>query len=229
MKSRFPDLRDDHYYEAARSFEGDWKHYDKYDRSGPKVFVGEYASQEGRPTPNLRGALGDAAFMAGFERNADVIQIASYAPLLVNINKGASQWGTNLIGFDSLNSYVSPAYYTQQLFSLYHGDNVVPSTFTGTRELPYSVNKSASTGTLYIKVVNASAAPAPVTINLDGAGAVSSTGTAVVLSSAKDTDTNTINNPANVVPVRSKVTGVGKTFTYTFAPYSLTVLILNAK
>ena len=142
VKSRRPDVLDDHFYRPAAEFEADFRHYDAYNRSGPKIFVGEYASQEGTPTPNLSGALGDAAFMTGFERNADVVVLASYAPLLVNISPKASEWGTNLIGFDALRSYVSPAYYTQQLFSLYHGDTVVPATLTGGSGLAYCASRS---------------------------------------------------------------------------------------
>ncbi|MEO7718012.1 MAG: alpha-L-arabinofuranosidase C-terminal domain-containing protein, partial [Capsulimonas sp.] len=231
VKSRKPDVIDDHYYQSARSFEADWKHYDKVSRSGPKVFVGEYASQEGVPTPNLKGALGDAAFMAGFERNADLVQISCYAPLLVNVNPGASQWGTNLIGFDALNSYVSPAYYTQQFFSLYHGDTVVPSTSNTehARGLAYVVSKVSKNGTVYVKAVNPTYEPISTTIQLNGVRSVSPKGTAIVLTSAHDTDTNTIGDPNKVTPVTIPVTGIGKSFQYTFPPNSLTVLTLSVK
>ncbi|BDI28527.1 hypothetical protein CCAX7_005780 [Capsulimonas corticalis] len=229
VKSRKPDVIDDHYYQSARSFEADWRHYDKSDRTAPKVFVGEYASQEGVPTPNLKAALGDAAFMAGFERNADVVQIASYAPLLVNVNPGASQWGTNLIGFDALNSYVSPAYYTQQLFSLYHGDTVVPATVEHGGALSYVVSKVSKMGVVYVKVVNPMASPITTTITLNGAKSIATKGSAIVLTSANDTDTNTISEPKKVVPVTSPLKSVGKTFQYTFAGNSLTVLTLSVK
>jgi alpha-L-arabinofuranosidase len=228
VKSRRPDVVDDHFYRSAGDFEADTHHYDTYDRSGPKIFVGEYASQEGRPTPNLSGALGDAAFMTGFERNADVVVIASYAPLLVNINPSASQWGTNLIGFNALQSYVSPAYYTQQLFSLYHGDTVVPAALTGGSGLAYAVSKSR-TGTVYIKVVNSLASPQTATFTLSGTHAIAPVGTAIVLSSANLSDTNTLADPNKVRPIQSKLTGIGRQFRHVFPPYSLTVLLLKAQ
>ncbi len=228
VKSRRPDVVDDHFYRAAAEFESDFRHYDAYERSGPKIFVGEYASQEGKPTPNLSAALGDAAFMTGFERNADVVVLASYAPLLVNINPGASQWGTNLIGFDALQSYVSPAYYTQQLFSLYHGERVVPATLTGGSGLAYCASRSRD-GSVYLKIVNALASPQTATVTLIGAESVNPTGTAIVLSSANLTDTNTLADPNKVAPVQSEITGLGKTFRHVFPPYSLTVLKLSAK
>jgi len=229
VTSRKPDVLDDHSYQAAGVFEADSHHYDAYPRSGPKIFVGEYASQEGKPTPNLSGALGDAAYMTGMERNADVVILASYAPLLVNVNPGASQWPTNLIGFDALSSYVSPAYYTQQLFSLYHGDMVVPATLTGGSGLAYVVSKASHTGTVYIKIVNALGSPQTAAFTLSGAKTIAPTGTAIVLSSANLGDTNTITSPNKVRPIQSKLTGIGKQFRHVFPPYSLTVLVLKAQ
>ncbi len=228
VKSRRPDVVDDHFYRAAAEFEADSHHYDTYDRSGPKIFVGEYASQEGKPTPNLSGALGDAAFMTGFERNADVVVLASYAPLLVNVNPGASQWGTNLIGFDALQSYVSPAYYTQQLFSMYHGDTVVPATLTGGSGLAYCASRSRD-GSVYIKIVNALGSPQTCTIHLTGPQTVAAGGTQIVLTSAHLSDTNTLTDTNKVAPVRSEITGLGSQFRHTFPPYSLTVLVLKTK
>ena len=102
------------------------RYYDNYDRNRPRIFVGEWATREGRPTPNMNAALGDAAWMTGMERNSDVVIMASYAPLFVNVNPGAMQWATDLIGYDTLTSYGSPAYYAQKMFSCYHGDVVLP-------------------------------------------------------------------------------------------------------
>lgn len=229
VKSRKPDVLDDHFYRAAAEFEADSHHYDTYDRTGPKIFVGEYASQEGSPTPNLSAALGDAAFMTGMERNADVVVMASYAPLLVNINPKASQWQTNLIGFAALQSYVSPAYYTQQLFSLSHGDTVVPATLSGGSGLAYSAGRVSSSGTVYVKIVNALGVPQTATISLLGVNTVAPSGTQTVLSSASPSDTNTLSNPNKVVPVSSSLTGLGRTFRHVFPPYSLSVLTLSVK
>ena len=229
VKSRRPDLVDDHFYRAAADFEADWQHYDSYDRSAPKIFVGEYASQEGSPTPNLAGALGDAAFMAGFERNADVVMLAAYAPLLVNVNPNASQWGTNLIGFNALQSYVSPAYYTQQLFSLYHGDTTIPAALTGGGGLSYCAGRVHSSGTVYVKVVNPLGFAQTCTVTLNGIGSVEANGTQITLSSASPADTNTMAAPNKIVPVRTELTGLSRTFRHVFPPYSLTVLKLSVK
>ncbi len=126
IRSRTPDLYDEHYYRSPLDMERNATQYDHYDRHAPKVFVGEWASQEGNPTPDMNSALGDAAWMIGMERNADVIAMSTYAPLLVNINPGASQWGTNLIGYNALSSFGSPSYYAQTMFGANRGDVVLP-------------------------------------------------------------------------------------------------------
>ena len=99
--------------------------YDTYDRSGPKILVGEWATREGSPTTNLGAALGDAAWMTGLERNSDIVIMASYAPLFVNVNPGAMQWASDLIGYDALNSFGSPSYYAQVMFSNHLGDKIL--------------------------------------------------------------------------------------------------------
>ncbi len=124
------DVLDDHYYRSAAAMANDAHHYDNTDRSGPKIFVGEWASTEGSPAPTMQAALGDAAWMTGMERNSDVVVLESYAPLLVNVNPGARQWGTNLIGYDALNSFGSPSYYVQKMFGTNRGDVVLPITIT---------------------------------------------------------------------------------------------------
>ena len=104
-----PDVLDEHYYMSAEKSFSDATHYDKADRNGPKIFVGEWATREGDPTPNLQAALADAAWMTGMERNSDLVIMASYAPLFVNVNPGGMQWATDLIGYNALSSYGSPA------------------------------------------------------------------------------------------------------------------------
>ena len=127
VTTRVPDVIDEHYYRNSEDLMASTAHmYDTRPRTGPKVFVGEWATRVGSPTPNMSGALGDAAWMTGMERNSDLVIMSSYAPLLVNVNPGGMQWKTDLIGYDTLTSYGSPAYYAQKMFSLYHGDLVLP-------------------------------------------------------------------------------------------------------
>ena len=131
-----PAVVDEHYYRNAWEMWENASQYDKYDRNGQKIFVGEWATREGAPTTNLNAALGDAAWMTGMERNSDLIIMSCYAPLFVNVSKDsvsgkkAWQWDSDLIGYDALNSYGSPSYYVQKLFSHYLGNKIVPITAT---------------------------------------------------------------------------------------------------
>ena len=125
VTSMKPDVLDDHYYRSAAVMMGDAHHYDAADRNGPKIFVGEWATLEGTPTPNMNAALADAAWLTGLERNSDLVLMAAYAPLLVNVNPQASQWPTNLIGYDLFTSYGSPSYWMQTMFAGAMGTDIV--------------------------------------------------------------------------------------------------------
>jgi alpha-L-arabinofuranosidase len=114
-KDPMPEIKDEHYYDIPDWFVWNANKYDNYDRKGPKVFVGEYAVTNQTGNGNLRGAIGEAAWMTGLERNSDVVVMAAYAPLLCNTNHKA--WPINLINFDSKSWYGLPSYYVQKLFS----------------------------------------------------------------------------------------------------------------
>ena len=121
-----PDIVDDHYYDTPEWFMRNAVLYDKKDRKGAKVFVGEYAVTKDCGLGNLRAAIGEAAFMTGLERNSDVVVMASYAPLLVNLNHRA--WNPDLINFDSSTWYGLPGYYVQKMFAENRGDVSLPTT-----------------------------------------------------------------------------------------------------
>jgi alpha-L-arabinofuranosidase len=120
-----PDVVDDHYYQSPEWFMRHANLYDKKDRNGPKVFVGEYAVTQDCGMGNLRAAIGEAAFMTGLERNSDEVIMASYAPLLVNMNHRT--WSPDLIDFDSSKWYGLPSYYAQSMFSENRGDVYLPT------------------------------------------------------------------------------------------------------
>lgn len=122
--NRRPDIVDEHYYSSPEFFSSNATKYDTYDRNGPKVYVGEYAVTAGCGLGNLRAAVGEAAFMTGLERNSDVVVMASYAPLFVNVNHRG--WNPDLINFDGSRAYGTPAFYNQQLFALNRPDVVLP-------------------------------------------------------------------------------------------------------
>ncbi len=122
-KSYKLEIIDEHYYSNPTFFWRNANRYDKYDRSGPKIYVGEYAVTRGSGTGNLAAALSEAAFMTGMERNADVVHMASYAPLFVNVNN--RQWNPNAIVFDNHRVYGTPSFWVQSLFANHRPDRVL--------------------------------------------------------------------------------------------------------
>lgn len=230
VKSRQPDVIDDHFYRSAEQFFNDVHHYDKTDRQGPKIFVGEWATREGTPTPNFNATLGDAAWMTGMERNSDVVIMASYAPLLVNVNPGGMQWSTDLIGYDALTSYGSPSYYAQMMFSNHLGDEVLDSALEGAGpRLFSSVTGNSAQGTVFIKLVNASSAPQPLDIKLQGATGTGKNGKLITLNAHTPEETNTLSAPTRIKPVETALQNAGATFHHIVPPYSIQVLEVSTK
>jgi alpha-L-arabinofuranosidase len=228
VKSVTPDLIDDHYYRRAEEFFKDVHHYDKVSRNGPKIFVGEWATREGTPTPNMGAALGDAAWMTGMERNSDLIVLSSYAPMLVNVNPGGMQWQSDLIGYDANSAYGSPSYYAQMMFASHVGTEILGADLQGAGDrFFYSVTRDAAKGVVYVKLVNASSAKQDVRISLTGAN-VKSSAKLISLSAATTAATNSITDPKRVVPVESTVKA-GKEFTRTVLGYSVEVLEISSQ
>jgi alpha-L-arabinofuranosidase len=229
VKSVTPDVVDDHFYHSASQFFDDVGHYDKTDRQGPKIFVGEWATREGSPTPNFNAALGDAAWMTGMERNSDIILMSCYAPLFVNVNTGGMQWESDLIGYDTLTSYGSPSYYAQVMFSNHVGDQILEARLEGAAlRFFYSVTRDSKDGKVYLKMVNATASPRPLTIRLNGVSQVSRNGKIISMSARTTQATNTILAPNRIVPNESTIHNAASQFSHTLPPYSIQVVELEA-
>ena len=228
---------DEHYYAKADWFRANVGRYDKYARTGPKIFAGEYAAQSlaiGSPDNKNTWdcAISEAAFMTGLERNADVVGMASYAPLFANVD--AWQWTPDLIWFDNLNSYGSPSYYVQKLYALNKGTRVLPVTMpagakNGTDNLFASAVADEPTGEVVLKLVNYSSSPRPVSINLAGAKGLGKTGRAQTMASADLQTQNSLQEPKKLSPQESTFAVKGATLSYTLAPNSFTVLRVPAK
>ncbi len=137
VHTRKPDFLDDHFYVTIPTALAQAHLYDNYSRSATKIFAGEWATNNPRvgDTPMMAFALGDAVWLTGLERNADVVLMNCYAPLFVNVNPGGRQWAVNLIGYDALTSFGSPSYYVQKMFSNNRGDVVLPANFEGLPKL----------------------------------------------------------------------------------------------
>ena len=158
------------------------------------------------------------------ERNADLVIMHCYAPLLVNVRPGARQWRPNLIGYDALRVYGSPSYHAIKLFATHLGDEILKADARETDVL-VSVTRDSRSRTLYVKLVNPGSAAAPVQLDITDA-ALRSTGTALTLAGDPG-DTNSIDAPERVVPRRSQVTGVTSGFIYTVPANGIVVLELG--
>lgn len=224
-----PDVLDEHFYVRASKFFADATHYDKTDRGGPKIFVGEWATREGTPTPNFDAALGDAAWMTGLERNSDIVIMASYAPLFTNVNPGAMQWAPDLIGYNAVESYGSPSYYAQVMFAGNLGTEVPESSVEGAgKKFFYSITDDPARKKLYLKLVNASSDAQPVELTIDGASLTGS-GRLISLSAGSPQATNSIEDPRAIVPVETPLHGVGSTWHHAMPPWSIQVVQLNER
>lgn len=202
------DLVDEHYYRSPEWFLNGAKRYDTYDRNGPKVFAGEYACHPGNRENSFLTALAEAAFMTGFERNADVVHICTYAPLFAHVD--AWQWRPDLIWFDNLSLVKTPNYYVQQLYGHNVGTNVVPLTMqnepvTGQNDLYATAAIDKKTNELIIKIANTGIQNRRVKLNLNGLSAGKHKGKVTLLHASDLEAKNTISKPDQVVPVVSEV------------------------
>jgi alpha-N-arabinofuranosidase len=241
LNGRKPDLADLHDYSATDEFLKKSPAFgSNMDRHGPEIFVGEWASHEDAsarpwdaaarqwpPTPSMKAAIGDAAFMAAMERNSDIIKMQCYAPLLVNVNPGALQWRPDLIGYDALSAYGSPSYYAIQMFSRNLGDEILPVTCLNT-SVQGCATRDSQTGEIIIKLVNPELTPQALPIEVKGASPLASKATVITLSGSP-ASTNSIQNPKNVVPVTTTLHGVKSGFTYTLPPTSIVVIKLKTQ
>jgi alpha-N-arabinofuranosidase len=218
------DIVDEHYYMSPEWFLENTSRYDHYDRSGPKVFAGEYAAQTVGTTSaenrnNWKAAIAEAAFMTGLERNGDVVPMASYAPLMAHVD--AWQWRPDEIWFDNLRSYGTPNYYVQRAFATNAGSRTVPATPQAEGGIYTSATLDERSHELIVKAVNVSADAREAEIDLNGTGV---TGTAKVTVLAADPQAeNSFDHPTAVAPTASTAeVRLGK-ITTQLSPYSVTV------
>jgi alpha-L-arabinofuranosidase len=235
LKNTRADFIDEHYYMPPEWFLANAARYDSYDRSkGPRIFAGEYAAhtKEG-PASESRNtwgsALAEAAFMTGLERNADIVQMASYAPLFAHVE--AWQWRPDLIWFDNLRTVGTPNYYVQKLFSTNKGAQTVPLLHNGAApagkdSLYASAVIDVAAKKLLLKIVNTSSQPLQLDLALEGGSAVKGTALQQVLSAPSQADFNTLETPAKVLPSEKQISVAGKKLRLTAGPASLNVIAI---
>ena len=141
------------------------------------------------------------------------------------------QWESDLIGYDAMNSYGSPSYYAQVMFSNHFGDQILNATLDGTAapKLFYSVTRKSSDGTIYLKLVNASSTPQPLRLQFKGASTIDKTGKLITLSAKTTAATNSITQPTAIVPVESELRGAAAEFAHTIPGFTIQVLELKTK
>jgi alpha-N-arabinofuranosidase len=240
VHTRKADMIDEHYYRSVDEFIRMSPGYaKKYDRSGPEIFVGEWAAYETTfppwdarskkepPTPNLKAAIGDGVFMAAMERNSDLIKMQCYAPLFVNVNPGARQWRPDMVGYDAISAYGSPSYYAFQMFSRNLGDEILQVASSETT-VQGCATRDSKTGQMFVKLVNPQPTAQSLDIEIKGVATLASKGSAITLAGNPE-DTNSIDHPKNVVPIVTTVRKVKSGFTYTLPPYGIVVLKLSAR
>jgi Alpha-L-arabinofuranosidase len=234
MKRLGADLVDEHFYRPYEWFLSQGTRYDGYDRKGPKVFAGEYACHAtGKKWNHYYASLLEAAFMTDLERNADIVHMATYAPLFAHVE--GWQWRPDLIWYDNLNSFRTVSWYVQQLYSQYKGQNVVGLTMNGKpvagQDGQNGLFASAvrEGNQIYIKVANTSDKEQQLTFNFNGLKkkAVMVASKRVDLSSDKLYEDNSIEAPVNIVPVENGFEGKGQSIQASINPLSFSIFVLT--
>ena len=236
MKRLKADLVDEHFYRPETWFLSQGARYDNYDRKGPKVFAGEYACHgKGKKWNHFHASLLEAAFMTGLERNADIVHMATYAPLFAHVE--GWQWRPDMIWFDNLNSVRTVSYYVQQLFATHKGTNVLSLTMDkkpvtgaeGQNGLFASAVYDKNTDEIIVKVANTSGKIQSLSLKFDGLKKKEtlSEGRCIKLSSADMDKDNTIENPEAIVPQETALRIDGQTLDVDLEPASFAVYILK--
>jgi alpha-N-arabinofuranosidase len=230
MKRLKADLVDEHYYKDPQWFLSNAKRYDNYDRKGPKVFAGEYACHPKNRKNNFESALSEAAFMTGFERNADVVHMCTYAPLFAHVD--GWQWKPDLIWFDNLRSVRSANYYVQQLYGHNVGTNVLTTVenklpLAGQDGIYASSALDKTKSEIILKIANTSDVAKKISYSFNGLKAAERNGTQTTLKSESPDQENTLDNPNAVVPTTKDIKVSGNTLEVELAPKSFNLYTIK--
>lgn len=224
MCEQHVDLADEHYYQSPAWYIQNVNRFDGFDRSKPKIYIGEYASGSESPANILYTALSEAYYLTGVERNADMVYMTAYAPLLARYD--FNQWTPNMIWFDHEKLVKTPNYYVQQLFSLNKGDFTLQHSvqkYTTVEDIGVAASIEKDGSEIILKLVNPFNHEFNLSINLlTGQRFVANTATLITLSGGYSAE-NTRTNPHNVVPQQSDK-AVSASFEHAVPPYSLQIL-----
>lgn len=234
LKKLNVEIVDEHYYRQPQWFRDNANRYDSYDRNGPKVFAGEYAAhpkdvEDGSKENNWETALSEAAFMTGLERNADVVNLTSYAPLMAHVD--AFQWAPDMIWFNNLESYGTANYYVQKLYGNNSGTDLIAITrdgkaVTGQNDLYATAAKDMIKKEVIIKLVNTSNQPKSIIIDLTGYK-LKSKGEIIVLSHPNLMGINSFEDPFTISPKETEYILKRNKAELSLQPYSFSILKFN--
>lgn len=236
MKRLGADLVDEHFYRPYDWFLSQGTRYDNYDRKGPKVFAGEYACHaSGKKWNHYYASLLEAAFMTGLERNADIVHMATYAPLFAHVE--GWQWRPDLIWYDNLNSFRTVSWYVQQLYSQYKGQNVLTLTMNGKPVAGQDGQNGLFASAvrdgekIYIKVANTSELQQNITLNFTGLKKKDNLKGVkqIILNSDKLYEDNSIDVPDNITPVEKPFNIEGQSLTTKIEPLSFCIYIISTE
>ncbi len=232
LKNVNPEIVDEHYYRPPRWFRDNATRYDNYDRNSYRIFAGEYAAQSVFTVSpdnknNWECALSEAAFMTGLERNADVVNMCSYAPLFAHVD--GWQWTPDLIWFDNLTSFGTANYQVQKFFSTNRGTNVLnileaDKPLTGQNGIYASAVIDKESNEIILKLVNFSTESQTRDIAIQSKKTLQPAAKLSVLRSANLSDMNTIDNPQVIVPADRELKLKGRNLTITMEPYSFNLV-----
>jgi alpha-N-arabinofuranosidase len=227
------EMVDEHGYKPPQWFWENLERFDAYDRTKPKVYLGEYAAHETDRANTLRSALAEAAYMTALERNGDIVRLASYAPLLAN--ERHTQWRPDMIYFNNTNIVRTVNYYVQQLFGQNQGEVYLPTIISSAAmdtnktggSLSASCVKDSKAGDLILKLVNANSVPMQAQVNLVGVGKIKASATRTVLA-GDPRGSNTFENSLHVVPTTGPF-AAAKSFNCNMPAWSLTVIRMKTR
>lgn len=229
------DIIDEHFYRSPEWFLSNASRYDNYDRQGPKIFAGEYAShstKSKRPEykNNWEAALSEAAFLTGVERNASVVQLASYAPLFAHID--GWQWTPDLIWVDNLTVFPSPSYQVQKMYSTNKGSHIVPihengNTIAGSDNFYASAVIDKNSNELIVKLVNNSDQKESIVLDLKGIKKSDLMAKSLFLQNSDPLAINEVGKSPSVVPQEKSVQVKGKKATLDAEPFSFQVVKIS--
>ena len=230
MKKLKANLVDEHYYRSPEWFLANAGRYDTYDRKGPKVFAGEYACHPKNRKNNFESALCEAAFMTGFERNADIVQMCTYAPLFAHVD--GWQWKPDLIWFDNLRSVRSVNYYVQQLYGMNPGTNVLQTlenklTLTGQDGIYASSVIDKNKNELILKIANTSEVSKNIHYTFKGLKKGDRSATFTYLTSENQDDENTLDSPTKVIPKTNRMVVSDNILDVELAPKSFNLYVIK--